>query len=307
MSMPPHHKATLSLFLLILFLLHYLLSPLAILAQTGSDSAEVIINEVMYKPLTGQSEWVELYNRSSDLIISLDGWRLSDANTAQTAEISNTSLSPGEFLIIAQDSTVFWMNLPLSALVIIPNYWPLLNNDGDHIFIFNSAGNIVESLNYPDNWGDVDNGVSMEKSDPLSPSSDLSNWFPSVSASGGTPGERNSVYFLPSPGQKAELSVTPEIFFPELGGANACVSIHFKLPYPFARVNLRIFDVRGRCIRVLADGISFGSEGTISWDGKDEHNKIARLGIYIIHLQALNETFAGSVEVKTTVILGKKL
>ncbi|MCK7521864.1 MAG: lamin tail domain-containing protein [Ignavibacteriales bacterium] len=44
----------------------------------GNNYNDVVINEIMYAPSTGEPEWVELYNRTTSPI-NLKKWKFSDA------------------------------------------------------------------------------------------------------------------------------------------------------------------------------------------------------------------------------------
>ncbi len=52
----------------------------------GAVYNDVVVNEIMYAPSTGEPEWVELYNRTASPI-NLKKWKFSDA--ASTVTITN--------------------------------------------------------------------------------------------------------------------------------------------------------------------------------------------------------------------------
>lgn len=49
----------------------------------GNNFNDIVINEIMYAPSTGEPEWVEIFNRTSN-VINLKNWKLSDASTTIT-------------------------------------------------------------------------------------------------------------------------------------------------------------------------------------------------------------------------------
>jgi hypothetical protein len=79
----------------------------------GYPPAAMIINEFMAHPLPNSCEWIELYN-SSSYPINLQAFALSDADTANQTRITDTSfwVEPSSFMLLAQDSTVFNLDLP---------------------------------------------------------------------------------------------------------------------------------------------------------------------------------------------------
>jgi hypothetical protein len=51
-------------------------------------------------------------------------------------------------------------------------------------------------------------------------------------------------------------------------------------------VTLRIFDVRGRLVRVLADGTRAAGRHMVEWDGRDERGRSVASGVYVYRLDA---------------------
>ena len=70
----------------------------------GTNYNDVVINEIMYAPSTGEPEWVELYNRTASPI-NLKKWKFSDASSSVT--ITNTDkLIPGNGLHCSQQRLI---------------------------------------------------------------------------------------------------------------------------------------------------------------------------------------------------------
>ena len=271
----------------------------------GSPAGCIIFNEVMYKPASGEGEWVELNNRS-DSAVYLEGWTFSDADTAGRIAIEPVELFPGEFLILAEDSTIFDWEIPAEAQVIILPIWNPLNNDGDTLYLFDAAGKEMEYIAYPNDWGDIDSGISMERINPFS-SSELSQWFRCVAPAGGSPGSENSVFYAPAMNPGVTLTVSPEVFSPDGDEVDDSAVISYSLPVPYAHINIRIFDVRGRLVKHLINGQLTGSSGDVIWNGLSDEGDKCRIGPYIVHLEAISEAYKASYEAKAVVVLGGKL
>ena len=274
--------------------------------NVGAPSGSVILNEVMYKPLSGESEWAELYNRSV-FGVNLEGWGFSDSDSSDESPLESMVLASDSYLVIAEDSSIFNWNIPPDAQVMILPGWNPLNNDGDTLYLFDAAGSVIDQLAYPSDWGNIDNGISMERINPQSSASGISNWFQCTSPSGGTPGSENSVFYLPSMNTGVELKAVPEVFSPDGDGIDDDVSISYSLPLPTARISVRIFDIKGRLFKLLIKGDLTGANGEIVWDGKGDEGKVGRIGPYIIHLEAISEPAKQTYEAKTVLILGGKL
>lgn len=64
-------------------------------------------------------------------------------------------------------------------------------------------------------------------------------------------------------------------------------SISFMLPHA-APITLKVYDVSGKLVRTLADGIFAAAQHTIHWDGKTDRHTKAKSGVYFYKLRAGN-------------------
>ncbi len=69
------------------------------------------------------------------------------------------------------------------------------------------------------------------------------------------------------------------------GGSGEPVRVHLDLHHPMP-VRVAVFDVRGRLVRELVDGVTGTRAYTIEWDGRDEALGKVSPGIYFINLEA---------------------
>jgi hypothetical protein len=75
--------------------------------------------------------------------------------------------------------------------------------------------------------------------------------------------------------------------------SNPQAILHYELPQA-GRVSLRIYDVRGRRVRLLLDGYRQAGAGTATWDGRDDGGQLAASGTYL----AVIETAYGAAHEK---------
>jgi hypothetical protein len=66
-------------------------------------------------------------------------------------------------------------------------------------------------------------------------------------------------------------------------------SIAYASPRPMP-VTLRVFDVSGRMVRTLVDGVVPAGRHTVTWDGRDERGLETTAGVYFYRLDGENET-----------------
>ncbi len=69
----------------------------------GYPPSTILINEIMYSPINGEPEWVEIFNNSNDSI-NLKNWSVTDVfTTPATAKISNdVYLQAKSFLVLSK-------------------------------------------------------------------------------------------------------------------------------------------------------------------------------------------------------------
>ncbi|MFH1277484.1 MAG: M20/M25/M40 family metallo-hydrolase [Candidatus Eisenbacteria bacterium] len=82
---------------------------------------------------------------------------------------------------------------------------------------------------------------------------------------------------LPAPARARLARNVPNPF-------NPATRITFTLPEGGARVSLRIYDVTGRLVRTLVDGVREAGGHSVSWNGADDRGRSAASGVYFSRL-----------------------
>ncbi|MCI0514168.1 lamin tail domain-containing protein, partial [candidate division KSB1 bacterium] len=275
--------------------------------SVGFAPGQVGINEIMYSPLAGQVEWIEIYNRS-DQLVDIGAWQIADGTGENPIPLkpSLSYLPPQGFAVLTGDSAFFetWPNVQAPVLFTTRSF-PSLNNTTETVWLFDQNGNLMDQVTYADSWGGG-LGIALERINPNLPSNEATNWNSCVAPPGGTPGAVNSIFVIARATQ-TEFSVTPNPFSPDNDGFEDFTLIAFDLPLFTARINLKLYDVRGRLIRTLLNAESSVARRSVIWDGRDDDQQLARVGIYIIFLEALNETQGVVLRAKHTVVLARQL
>lgn len=153
------------------------------------DSGDIAVNEFMYAPPSGTTEYVELYNHSNKSL-DLHDWTLSDNRENFAGTISNNRfiVPPDSFVVIAPDNTIE-ADYPDIALITMSDF-PALNNGGDQIIIRNKNGILLDSLAYNSNWGGDE--VALERRTNDVSGTYQNNWDNAPNGFG-TPGTQNEV------------------------------------------------------------------------------------------------------------------
>jgi len=260
--------------------------------------ADVIINEIMHSPDTkaGQVEWVELYNRDSQLA-DLSEWLVADARKKPVSIPSGTVIPPNQFLIITKDKAKFLASFP-DVENVVQIKLPGLNNTGDTVTLRSTTGKKIDEVKY-ENAGSI-RGRSLERLDPNRPSAEIQNWKWSIDLSGATPGRPNSISALIS-SSKPGLQITPNPFNPQI------TPTHIKYRAPTdTKVTIKIFDSAGKLVKTLLEKREAGGEQTISWDGRDDSNKRVPVGLYICQIIAAGGKQKTANTATATVVVAEK-
>jgi hypothetical protein len=272
--------------------------------SVGYGSRSVIINEIYYAPNSGEAEWAEFYNRSSQPV-DLSEWRWRDAGAEFPIVFPDSALliAPGEFALLAAGRNVALADS--RAKLIIPKTWLTLNNDRDQLVLADFHGRVQDSLSYSQDWGGQ-TGVSLERINPHLAGADSSNWSSCVDPNGSTPGRINSIFteFVSS---QATVTVSPQPFSPDSDGHDDAALIQIQVPATTATAHLKIYDVRGRLVHQLLNNSPIGATHQVLWNGRDAANQPVPMGMYIVYLQAINATGGILVEARTTLVLARKL
>ena len=182
------------------------------------------------------------------------------------------------------------------TLVLVMDGFPSLNNDGDTVRLCDFNGEPADSMSYDDTTP----GYSFELISAAMPV-ESGRWDISVDSAGGTPGAVNSIAYLDDGARSttAELSVDPNPF-------SERTTISYSLPFPVARVNLYVYDRRGRLIVKLRDGEESGADWTVEWDGRANGESLPA-GPYILTLEALDKRTGNVAAERMTIVLGRNL
>ena len=72
-------------------------------------------------------------------------------------------------------------------------------------------------------------------------------------------------------------------------------------------MRVKVYDIKGRLVKTLANNSVTGSEGTIIFNGFDDSNQKLRVGIYILLIEAVDDAGGTVDNIKTPVVIASKL
>lgn len=276
---------------------------------------DVVINEVLFNPYTGGSDFVEIYNNSNKYV-NLQNWYLAnyDNDSISNKKLITSQpfvLLPGDFLVLTKDVNNIKMEYinakqdKMLQMATLPTY----NNSDGNVYVINNLGQTIDNFKYDEKMHfallNSYKGVSLERIDYNRLSSDKTNWHSAAEdESFATPGYENSQYQIADVGDA--ITISPETFSPDNDGIDDVVNISYQFADAGYVANIVIYDSKGRLIKNLLLNELLGTKGTFSWDGINENNEKSAIGIYIIYFEAFN--LKGEVKkFKKTCVLGGHL
>lgn len=265
----------------------------------STDSFDVVVNEILFNPLSGGNDYAEFYNRSNK-ILNLKNAYIANLNTAgQISSIKQFSAEdylffPGDFIVVTESAALVMRDYvaqnPIAFLEV--STMPSFNDDAGNVILLNEQGKIIDQLNYLDDWHFAlisnEDGVALERIDYNAATQNQQNWHSAASSINyGTPTYKNSQYKADAAVQ-GEITVTPEIISPDNDGIDDFAIINYSFSEPGYVANISIFDANGRPVRYLQRNALNGLKGYYRWDGLGEKQQKLASGIYIIYTEVFN-------------------
>ncbi|HYG53270.1 MAG TPA: lamin tail domain-containing protein, partial [Flavobacteriales bacterium] len=281
----------------------------------GSLTGEVVINEVLFNPTSGVSDFVEIYNNSSK-VINLKNWSFANIDDDTVAGHKIVSaidmlLQPGEYYAFTTDKaalTEYYTQSMVNRVVEVPSL-PSYDNDSGTVILISSNNVMIDRFSYTEDMqfpllNSVE-GVSLERMDFNRATNDAGNWHSAAEQVGfATPGYQNS-QFSPNPEGDDELSLSTEIFSPDNDGYQDVINFNYEFTETGYVGNATLYDAKGREIRKLVRNELLSNKGTFTWNGITDKNEKAQVGIYVVYFEYFN--LAGTVKkIKKSFVLAAK-
>lgn len=277
-------------------------------------AGEVVINEILFNPLPGGVDFVELVNRSPKYL-DLKDWQLASEKpdgSVEAAPITRESffLAPQQYLALSTRPDIVRRHYVLSppeAFLALPGM-PAFADEAGTVLLRRTGGQLIDRLDYHEDMHfallEDRNGVSLERI-RLAGDSSRANWHSAASTAGfATPGYRNSQLFE-LPGGPATFVVEPNPFTPDGDGDRDFTTISYQPGANGFMASITIYDAEGREIRRLVKNQLLASRGFFQWDGLNERGQKAAIGYYVLFIELYHP--GGTVKAyKQTVALGAR-
>ncbi len=262
-------------------------------------AGDLLINEVLFNPRPGGTDFVEIVNGSRKFI---DLGRCFIGNV-ENAHIKNAVtlgrrmiVAPGSYTVLTGDSAALAAQYPKGLESRFRHVsMPSLPDDEGTVAIADSRMQLLDAMHYSSSYHSLlvedSEGISLERIS-LADSADYPpNWTSATPACGfATPGYVNSNARPKSVVPRGEVWVDPEVFERE----NSFARISYSFDQPGFIANVKIVDQQGRLIKTIANNQLLGYEGFFRWDGDRDDGGPARIGYYSVWMEVFN--FDGVVQ-----------
>lgn len=278
-------------------------------APAGAQQGTLLINELLFQPVSGEAEYVELYNPTSNAL-DLAGYhivRWVGDSLGRHYALPTHTMAPHDYVVLTKDAasvaTCFNVKYPSK---VVECHLPAYPNGGGSVILATVDSTVVDRLDYrPDMHSRLlrdKAGVSLERRSPERPTNEASNWFSAASTAGyGTPGYENS--------QSSEWLVEESSFVfsstllsPDGDEYQDMLEISYQLDRSDLAARAEVYSQRGTLVRRLLNNDLLGSHGTLQWDGRDDAGALLPQGQYIVQI-TLFETAGTYQTLRRTVAL----
>lgn len=265
------------------------------------DANSLLINEVLFNPYTGGTDFVELVNTSD---VSIDLSRIKLATCDENKKLKQVYalgtekkfIKPGDFIVCTKDPKVVmnhYVTHNPNNFYTMKSY-PTFPDDKGIVVLLNESDSIIDEFSYNSKMHSAfiptDEGVSLERISINKATNNKSNWASAAASVGhATPG-------LPNSQQESDTSIPDEIllepfvFSPNGDGFNDELAIKYSFDKSAYIANVKIFDLSGRPVCYLVKNQLTGQNGKWIWDGKSESGQKLNMGVYVILVDIFNQS-----------------
>ena len=253
----------------------------AIFEVSTNDYNSIVVNEINYKSDddNDSGDWIEFYN-TTESEIDISQWIVKDSYDDNIFVFpSGTKIYKKSYLVVCKSQDKF-QNIYPHVDNVVGDMDFGLGSISDFVRLYDKNNLIIDSVSYlaENPWPEINSDKTISLVNPYTDNNIGSHWEESVGI--GTPGHDNE-YFT---GVKQKIKIVQKITatcFPNPTFGQATIRWSSN---ELQQVKIRIFDIDGRLVANLYDGLC--SKGTFEevWDTSGGY----KAGIYFIQLRFEN-------------------
>ncbi|MCQ2959005.1 MAG: lamin tail domain-containing protein [Bacteroidales bacterium] len=278
-----------------------------IFAKTDSllISNSVLINEILFNPTSGNSDFIELYN-NSESYYDLSQMYVSNGSTNYRISDKYILFPPKSFAVISSDAGLYRTESKCKKGIFINSKLPTLPDKEGLVILRNLWGEVIDSVSYSEDWHSAyivsKEGVSLERVDFMQSSNKSTSWFSAAESVGfSSPGCPNSQAIRNN--TKQFFSFDSEVITPNGDGENDELVIFCGDVEVGTMCSVRIFQPSGKMIAQIANNQLLGSDDILRWDCTDAKGNAVNPGIYLVQLELVRNGRKISSEKKSCTVL----
>ncbi|PIY12877.1 MAG: hypothetical protein COZ18_01070 [Flexibacter sp. CG_4_10_14_3_um_filter_32_15] len=273
----------------------------SVILPENAEIGDIILNEILFNPPVGGTDFVELFN-NSDKYINLQNFALANLNSDGTIRTQYAIseevliLKPYEYIAISTSNELLLNQYPNGNQEgFFESRLPTYADKEGTVILFDNQNTELDRFYYNEDFHlgllkDVE-GVSLERISADAPTQDANNWHSAAQSVGfGTPAYQNSQSKGNStPSSEECLRAEPQVFSPDNDGFEDFTQIYLDCAEIGDLITIKIYDTQGRKVRDLVQNQSVALESTfIRWDGTADDGRKVRIGHYILLVEKYN-------------------
>ena len=255
-------------------------------------NTQCIVNEILFDPPAGGSDYVEIYNRSTEPInvaqLMLANRTINGLLSAARPIITSPfPLLPNQYLLLTEDSSWIHRYYSPGQILMLQTALPSFPDDEGTVVILNTQGSVVDELHYTPDWHHplmtTPQGVSLERINPMGITQQQQNWHSAASTTRfGTPGYRNAQSVPYTQASEEILTASSLVISPDLDGFQDILRLKYVLDQPGYLANIDIYTSWGALVQTIANNQLCGLQGEFAWDGFSMQKHPLKRGTYIV-------------------------
>ena len=254
--------------------------------QTG-----LTVSELLYQPVSGEAEYVELYNNSSQPVM-LDGYhvvRWLGDTLDRHYELPPHVVGAHEYVVLTTSAASVVANYDVKYLDrVVECELPPYPNTGGSVVICTADGAVADRFDYSPSMHSrlLRNkaGVALERRSFQRPANDRGNWFSASSACGyGTPGYGNS-QSTETLAEENSFVFSSTVVSPDGDDYQDVLVVEYDLSDGGLMGRAEVYDARGAKVRTLVGSFLLGTSGALVWDGLGDGDRALPPGHYVMQI-----------------------
>jgi hypothetical protein len=259
------------------------------------STGEILFNEILFDPVSGCQDYIELYN-NSDKVIDLSQLFIANGSSSPVIHITSIprQLLPHDYVALTTDRESVADHYRCSRIYSLFEIaaLPSMPDDEGSLVLYDRGLNIIDRVDYSSSMHllflDGTEGIALEKVAPGMSSLIPGNWHSGSEACGwGTPGAENSNLVDPAD-ESSGMTLSSSRVSPDCDGFEDVVSVDVFPGGNDNVITVTIFSDRGYIVRRLAERFAAGEGARFVWDGTSDTGARLPAGLYMITAEAFN-------------------